>query len=56
MITKLQFEKKISKSSFTANFSKFLHLASSAGPFIGNIGDFNCYKPPSIEAKDSTAS
>ena len=40
-------------SSPTMNFSKFSHLASSAGPFAGNFGDFNCYKPSLTEAEDS---
>ena len=34
------------------NFSKSSHLASSTGFFVGNSGDFDCYKPSLTESED----
>ena len=36
-------------------FSKSSHFASSVDPLSGNIGVFDCYKPLSAEAEDSTS-
>lgn len=37
------------------NFSKSLHLASLAGPFAIDSGDFDCYKHSVAKAEDLAA-